>query len=228
MKLSWALWSLVVLVGGAATWALVVHESSNSLSVRIGSWAQLLAAAGTLGAAALALATARENSAQAERANEALASATRPQLSVHMLPMMSQRAYMNPDAKVALSISNLSKFDAPRIRVNWTTKDGIPHEAWIDHLLADPSPSKGLTSEHVSYSGDKSTSAYVNLGAASALQDRDNRVRLYYVSQFGTGGWMEMHRWETWNTSDDPKNAHWQDTHTVDPPKWMTLGDMGF
>lgn len=228
MKFSWPLWSFVIVVGGAATWALVVHESSNSLSVRIGSWAQLLAAAGTLGAAALALSTARENSAQAQRANEALASATRPQFSVHMLPMMSQRAHMDPDAEVALSISNLSKFDAPRIRVNWTTKDGIPHEEWIDRLLADPGPSKGLISEHVSYSGDASTSAYVRLGEASALQDRDNRVRLYYVSQFGTGGWMEMHRWETWNTSDDPNNAHWQDRHTVDPPKWMTLRDMGF
>lgn len=228
MKFSWVLWALVVFVGGAVTWALVVHESSNGLSVRIGSWAQLLAAAGTLGAAALALSTARENRAQSQKVNEALAAATRPQLALHMLPMMSQRAHMSPDAKVTLSVSNLSRFDAPRVRVNWTTKDGKNHVAWIDRLLADPSPSKGMISEHVSYSGDASTSAHVRLGIASNLDARDNRVRLYYASQFGNGGWMEVHRWETWKTSDDSNNALWQHRHTVDPPKWMTLSDMGF
>lgn len=228
MKFSWVIWALVVLVGGVVTWTLVVHESSSGLSVRIGSWAQLLAAAGTLGAAALALSTARENRTQSQKTNEALAAATRPQLSLHMLPMMSQRAYIKPDAIVTLSISNLSKFDAPRLRVNWTTKDGMPHEAWIENLLADPNPSKGLIGEHVTYSGETRTSAYVKLGEASDLEDRDNRVRLYYASQFGNGGWMEMHRWENWNVSDDPKTAHWQHRHTVDPPKWMTLSDMGF
>lgn len=210
------------------TWMLVVHGSSNGLSVRIGSWAQLLAAAGTLGAAALALSTARENRAQAQKANEALAAATRPQLSLHMLPMMSQRVNMESGALVRLSISNLSAFVAPRIRINWTTKDGMPHEAWIDRLLADPNPEKGLIGEHVSYSGGASTSATVELGTTSNLDDQDNRVRLYYSSQFGNGGWMEVHRWEAWNTSDDSEHPHWQHRHTIEAPKWMTLSDMGF
>lgn len=228
MKLSWLVWALVVVFGSVVTWMLIVHNSSNGLSVRIGSWAQLLAAAGTLGAAALALSTAKENRAQSQKANEALAAATRPQLSLQMLPMMKQRAYLQPNETVYLSISNLSAFVAPRIRVNWNTQDGMPHEAWIDRLLGDPNPEKGLIGEHVSYSGDASTSATVQLGVASNLDEQDNRVRLYYASQFGNGGWMEVHRWEAWNTSSDPEHPAWQHRHTIEAPKWMTLSEMGF
>lgn len=217
---------MIVVAVGAVSWALVVHNSSNGLSVRIGSWAQLLAALGALGAAALALSTARENRDQTEKANEALAAATRPRLSLHTSPGMDQLGHLDSGHPVKLVIMNLSPFDAPKIRVNWTTSDGTPRASQTVRLLADPSPSKGLVSEHVSYSDGASTSATVTLGAASELDPLKHQVRLYYASQFGNGGWMEVHKWSIWSISDDPERPMWRSKHTVEPPKWMTLSDM--
>lgn len=159
MKLSRLWWAVVVVAVIAATWLVVVHNGSNGFSARVGSWAQLLAAFGTVGAAALALSTARENRSQSEKANEALAAATRPRLSLHTSPGMDQLVHMKPDAPVKLMIMNLSPFDAPKIRVNWMTRDGTPRASQTVRLLADPSPSKGLAAEHVSYSDGASTTA---------------------------------------------------------------------
>lgn len=228
MKLSWWKWTIVVVVIGTVAWVFVVHNASNGLSTRIGSWAQILAAAGTLGAAALALSTAQENRSQAEKANEALAAATRPRLSLHTAPGMEQIGHLSSGDPVKLVIMNLSPFDAPKIRVNWTTKDGTPRASQIVRLLADPSPSKGLVAEHVSYSDGASTSATLTLGTASEISQAEHQVRLYYASQFGNGGWMQVHKWTTWSISDDPERPMWRSKHTVESPRWMTLSDMDF
>ena len=229
MRLSWLVWALVgAMIFGGLTWIPVVHNSSSDLSVRIGSWAQLLAAAGALGAAALALSTARENRAQTEHANVALASATRPRFSMHLSPGMEHIPRLEPNGPVSVSIMNLSPFDAPRFRVDWHTADGTPCQAWGGPLLADPSPSKGFVSEHVSYIGGHSTAARVALGSACQMGHSKYLIRLYYSSQFGNGGWMEAHHWERWDTSDDPENPFWRSRHTVESPKWMTLSEMGF
>jgi hypothetical protein len=135
---------------------------------------------------------------------------------------------LEPDHPVSLSIMNLSPFDAPRVRVNWYTADGAQRQAWGGPLLADPSPSKGFVSERVSYIGGASSAGSVPLGTASQMSHRKYLIRLYYSSQFGNGGWMEAHHWETWDASDDPETPRWESRHTVESPKWMTLSEMGF
>lgn len=227
MKLSWWKWTIAVVAIGAVAWVVVVHNASDGLSTRIGSWAQILAAAGTLGAAALALSTAQENRAQAEKANEALAAATRPQLSLHTSPGMDQVVHLNPGAEVKLIIRNLSPFDAPKLRVSWIMKDGTRRTATGERLSADPNPSKGMIGEHVSYSGGSSTTASVTLGTASEINESKTQVTLYYASQFGNGGWMEHHQWDVWSISSDPEKPLRRDKHTVEPPKWMTMRELG-
>lgn len=210
------------------TYLLVVHNSSNGLSVRIGSWAQLLAALGAVAAAGLALSTAKENREQAENANLALAASTRPLLSLTIYPAPEQLGHCADDQEFTLLITNHSPFDAPRCRVNWSMGDDKPRDAWGDRLFADPDHSKGFFSGGVRYAGDASTSARASLGTAKEWRDGKLEVRLYYASPFANGGWMERHNWNVWNTSDDPEKPHWDSKHTMDTPTWMTLANMGF
>ncbi|MGO2520818.1 MAG: hypothetical protein ACTH8F_11905 [Microbacterium sp.] len=228
MKLSWWQWALIALAVGVVGWVLIVHNSSDGLSTRIGSWAQLLAALGTLGAAWLALKTAKENREQAETANRALTAATRPLMSLHLLPQPKSMKHCEPDQPVSLSVSNNSPFDAPKCRVSWTTKHGQAKVEWLDQLSADVDSSVGF-SDGVSHNNGAKSSVYVPLGSLKDWNVDDAQIMFFYASPFHNGGWMEVHRWRTWNTSSDTDMPpHYEQKHTASAPIWMTLGDIGF
>lgn len=228
MKLSWWQWGLIALAVGGVGWVFVVDNASIGLSTRIGAWAQLLAAFGTIGAAWLALKTARENREQAKTANRALTAATRPLISLTLLPQPKSMKHCERDQPVSLSVSNNSPFDAPKCRVSWTTKHGQTKVEWLDKLSADVDTSVGF-SDGVSHSGGAKSSASVPLGNLEDWDEDDAQIMFFYASPFHNGGWMELHRWRVWNTTSDPEMPpHYEQKHTASAPVWMTLGDIGF
>lgn len=224
----WAI-GLITLGIMAITYFVVVHTGSEGFGTRIGSWAQLLAALATVLAAWLALATARENREQAKIANRALTAATRPRITLSLMPAPKAMKHCAPNQAVSLAISNNSAFDVPKCRVSWTTKSGLAKVVWVDQLSADPDSSTGFISEGVSRAGGAKSSVSVPLGELNDWDVDNAQVMFFYASPFHNGGWMEVHKWPLWNTSSDPATpAHYESRHTVGDPTWMSLSDIGF
>lgn len=150
-------------------------------------------------------------------------------MTLDVLPMPKAMRGTSPDHPLNLLISNQSAFDAPKSRVSWTTKDGLAKVEWVDKLSAVADASVGRFSEGVSHNGGARSSIVVPLGRYGDWDEEDIQLMFFYASSFHDGGWMEVHRWRTWNTSDDPEMPpHYEQKHTVSAPIWMTLGDIGF
>lgn len=84
----------------------IVVIADEDASVRVGAWAQFVATLGTVFAAYLAFRTADANRAQAKEANQALAEATRPQLSLNITPNTYGSGRPDPMTPLTLTISN--------------------------------------------------------------------------------------------------------------------------
>lgn len=224
------MWKLftIVLVGSMVAYLWVVQFSSDGYSSRMASWAQLVAAGGSVAAAALAFQTARENRNLAESSNRSLAAATRPRLTLYFAPSPDQFGHCQPNQEVHLSIVNNSSFDAMKCRIEWSTVDGHRKQALVGRLYATPDSSSGSFGESVRYTGEHRTSESVSMGNVTDWPEGEQRVTLYTASTFSVGGWREEHTWNTWQDSDDPENPHWTGEHTVSVAEWLPLSDLGF
>lgn len=216
------LWILVGLAAATVFWFLIVGRADEGQSARIGAWAQLVATMGTVYATALAFQTADKNRKQAKESSRAMAEATRPLLSLNMMPRVEGSARGEEVSEVRLSIVNHSKFDVKDGRVDWEMKNGATGEHKFGPIFAAANPESGIVSEHVSYAGDRKSNQYVPLGSHENFTPGVMRITLYYTSIFSGGEWMEIHYWKTSDVnSDNPDHPHWKLSHTYEPPKWI-------
>lgn len=216
------LWILIGLAAATVLWFLIVGRADDGQSARIGAWAQVVATMGTVYATALAFQTADKNRKQAKESSQAMAEATRPLLSLNIMPRIEGPAQGEEVSEIRLSIVNQSQFDVKGGRVDWEMKDGTTGGQKFGPIFAAANPESGLVSEHVAYSGDRKSNQSVLLGPHKNFTPGVMRVTLYYTSIFSNGEWMEVHYWKTSDVnSENPDHPHWKLAHTYDPPKWI-------
>lgn len=227
MKKNLKVWAGIAASVSVAAFVGLVFFAPDGLGVRIGAWAQLTATIGSVLAAALAFFTADANLAQAKESRQAVAEATRPRLSLYVNPRTygSEKEYTekHKDTKTALqlNIRNQSQFNVEDCRIEWELGRTPKSREEVGPLFADPNPSRGTFSEHVSYSGELRSSAQVTLGVQDMFTESIVRVMLYYTSSFSNGEWVEVHYWKTQNTSENSDSSYWELTHSCDPPVWV-------
>lgn len=199
----------------------IVVIADDDASVRVGAWAQFVATLGTVFAAYLAFRTADSNRAQAKEANQAIAEATRPQLSLNITPNTYGSGRPDPMTPLTLTISNRSKFNVNACRVDWKLPGGTFSRKDLSAIFADANPSSGMFSDHVPYASGLSSHDQVKLGLHHMYSTSVIEVVFYYSSTFSNGEWMEVHYWETRAEHDNPEDPNWRLFHTYDPPKWI-------
>lgn len=199
----------------------IVVIADDNASVRVGAWAQFVATLGTVFAAYLAFRTADANRAQAREANQAMAEATRPQLSLNITPNSYGSGRPDPVTPLTLTISNQSKFNADACRVDWKLPHGTFCRKDLGVIFADANPSSGTFSDHVSYTSGLSSHEQVELGLHHKFTSSVIEVVFYYSSTFSNGEWMEVHYFETRDEDDNPEDPNWRLFHTYDPSKWI-------
>lgn len=214
---------LIWTLGGVAVLALItmVFIANDSASVRIGAWAQFAATLGTIFAAYLAFRTADANRAQAKEANQAMAEATRPQLSLVITPNTFGSGRPDPITPITLTISNESKFNVDSFRVDWKLPGGTFSRKELGSIFANANPSSETFSHHVSYASGLKSYERVDLGLHNMYAASVIEVRFHYASTFSNGEWMEVHYWETRDEHNNPDSPNWRLFHTYDPPKWI-------
>ncbi|WP_434590812.1 hypothetical protein [Brevibacterium sp. 1718] len=213
------IWSITAIAFAAFIGIVVVAD--NDPSVRVGAWAQFVATLGTIFAAYLAFRTADANRAQAKEANQALAEATRPQLSLNITPNTYGSGRPDPMTPLTLTISNRSKFNVNAYRVDWKLPGGTFSRKDLGAIFADANPTTGTFSDHVSYASGLSSHEQVELGLHQMYLNSVIEVVFYYSSTFSNGEWMEVHFWETRDEHDRLTDPNWRLFHTYDPPKWI-------
>ncbi|TSI12617.1 hypothetical protein [Brevibacterium aurantiacum] len=221
MKRNWKFWICIGSAIALIALVVIVFMADDSVSVRVGAWAQFVATLGTVFAAALAFRTADANRLQAKDANQAMAVATRPQLSLNVTPKIDGPPLGDKEFDLRLTIINQSQFDVKDGRVEWELKNGVKGEHKFGPIFAAANPESGLVSEHVSYAGDRKSHEYVGLGSQENFTPGTMRVTLYYTSIFSNGEWMEIHYWKTSDINKDSATPHWRMSHTYEPPLWI-------
>ncbi|RBP68102.1 hypothetical protein DFO66_101329 [Brevibacterium sanguinis] len=199
----------------------IVYLANDSLSVRIGAWAQFIATLGSVFAAFLAFRTADANRKQANEANQAMAEATRPQLSLTVTPNTYGPPQDNSVTGLHLTIANQSKFNVDDCRVYWEMAGGSISRKEIGPIIADGDPSSRGFGDSVAYASGLMSYATVTLGLHEMFKPSTIRVIFYYSSTFSNGEWMETHYWTTRDAIEDPRSSNWKLVHTYDPPKWI-------
>ncbi len=199
----------------------LVFFADDSQGVRIGAWAQLTATIGTVLAAVFAYNTANANLTQARESRQAVAEATRPQLSVEVKPSKYGPKKGDSKTPVCLTVSNRSKFNVDDCRVEWELGRSSVASKELGPLFADPKPVRGNFGEPLSYADDLQSTKSVPLGVHEKFKASTIRVVLHYTSTFSNGEWLEVHYWTPTDTDENVDTSNWELEHKCDPPKWL-------
>lgn len=221
MKKKLTIWVWIAAAVAAVAFFVLVPFVDDSLSVRVGAWAQFTATLGTVIAAALAFGTADENRKLAKEANQAMAEATRPQLSLSVTPNSYGPRRDDSITPLTLTIINQSKFNVNDCRVDWELAGGTLSRKEVGAIFADADPSGKEFSEHVAYASGIMSTARVTLGLHDMYAPSTIRVMFYYSSTFSNGEWAEIHYWNTRDRYENSDSQYWELVHTYDPPKWI-------
>lgn len=215
------IWIWIVVVVAVIAFVVIVVVADDSTSVRVGAWAQFVATLGTVFAAYLAFRTADANRAQAKEANQAMAEATRPEVSLWVTPNTFGSGRPDPVTPLTLTISNESKFNVNASRVGWKLPGGTYSRRDLGPIFASASPPSRTFGYPVTHASGLSSDERIELGLFEMYSAAVVEVIFYYSSTFSGGEWMETHYWENRDEHDNPDSPNWRLFHTYDPPKWI-------
>lgn len=185
-------------------------------------WAQTLAGAGSATAAIAALRTAQSNREQSRETARAIAEATKPVLTVRLLPIPrnAANAVDRESDHYTLWVSNFSHFDVSHGKISWFLRDGTTGERSFNSIAARPGQTDQMPVVlEVGKSGPR-PDLQIPLGEHQNRQAGNDRVELEYFGGFGSGGWVSEVKWVTtnmgtegdprWETQDWHRRATWR------------------